>query len=103
MKIIRLITTLTLILGIVYFALDRHLYFYGKNDFNFYNRLPLKIKPEYRHEFERGFLLRDEFGFSLVSKGVVQYWHSDIKLTITDIIKYGFNENELVAYIQEIS
>ena len=103
MKTLKIGITLILLLGITYIVLDRDLYFYGKNDLGLYKRLPFNIEPEDRYTYEGGFLLRDGDDFSLVSKGDVQYVHSDIKLTITDILKYGFNENELVAYIQDIN
>ena len=57
----------TLILGVAYFALDRQLFYYGKHDLNIYNSLPLKIKPEFRYDFEGGFVLWDEYGISLES------------------------------------
>lgn len=49
--------------------LDRHLFYYNRNDFNLYSPLPLKIKPKYRPDNPGHFLLRDEFGFSIVGKG----------------------------------
>jgi hypothetical protein len=103
MKTLKLLITFILLLGIIYFVLDRDLYFYGKNDLGIYKRLPFNIEPEERIDYKGGFLLKDGDDFNLVSKGEVQYAHSEIKLTITDILKYGFNENELVAHVQDIS
>lgn len=98
MKTYKILLLITLIFGVAYFMLDRQLYFYGKNDFNFYNLLPLNIVPEDRPDFEGGFVLWDKYGISLVGKGV-KYWNSDIK--VGEIVKYSFNNQKLVAHIED--
>lgn len=97
-----IIFALTLILGVLYFALDRHLFYYGRNDFGFYRSLPLKVKPVFRYDFEGSFALEDEFGFRIISTGECQYVHSDIKLDVKNIIKYGYTKDTLIAFIENV-
>lgn len=58
----------------------------------------MHIVPEDRPDFEGGFILWDEYGISLVGKGV-KYWDSDIK--VDEIVKYSFNNQKLVAYVED--
>jgi len=90
----------TLILGVLYFTLDRQLFYYGKNDINIYGTLPLKVRPVFKYDFEGGFALEDEHGFRLISRGDCQYVHSDIKLNVRNIIGYGYAEDILIAHIE---
>lgn len=94
-----LLLVLVLILGIVYFLLDKELYLYGKNNLNVYGILPLNIKPVFRYEFEGGFALEDNHGFYIVSKGKHQYVHSEIKLNIKEFTNYYFDKEKLIAQI----
>lgn len=98
MKTFKLPLAIFLILGTVYYYLDRQLFYYGKNDLPMHNSLPLKIKPEYRHVFEGGIVLWDEHGFAHIGKGV-RYFGNDF--VINEIIKYGFNDEKLVAQIKD--
>lgn len=84
---------------IVYFILDKKLYYYGKNNFDIYNSLPLKIKPVFMYDFEGGFYLEDEYGFSLISKGINQYVGSERKFSIREIIKYGYTDKKLIVSV----
>ena len=59
MKKAIIILAVFLVLVSVYFVLDRKLFLYGRNDLNIYSSLPLKIKPEFRRDFEGGFELID--------------------------------------------
>jgi hypothetical protein len=88
---------------ITYFALDRQLYYYGKSNFNFYQSLPLKIKPQYwgYDMGNLGFVLVDESAMTLISKGDCQYLGSDLKFTIKQIIKYGYTNERLVAEVKD--
>lgn len=103
MKLIKLLVVLIVAFGITYFILDQQLYFYGKNILWSGQKLPLNITPESNNELDGGFVLRYEYGFSLVSKGEVKYVNTKEELNITDIIKYGFVENELVAQVKCIN
>ncbi len=103
MKKNKIIVISILILVTLYFVLDRQLFYYGKNDIDIYKSLPLKIKPENRLDFEGGFSLEDEYGFSLISKGECQYVHSEIKLNVKEIINYGYNDETLIVFIEDES
>lgn len=80
--------------------LDRHLFYYGRSDFNLYSPLPLKINPEYRLDNEGHFVLRDEFGFSIAGKGNTYKLHNS-KITIEHVLKYGFNDEKLIAVVED--
>jgi hypothetical protein len=81
----------------IYFIIDRHLFYFGESDFSFYRLLPMNIRPENRPYFENGFVLWDKDGMSLVGKGV-KYRQID-SITIDKIVNYGFNENVLITKI----
>lgn len=100
MKTYKIFFIVTLILGVLYLLLDRQLFYYGKNNFNIYGSLPLKVKPVFRYDFEGGFALEDEHGFQLISRGDCQYVHSDIKLNVKNIIGYGYADDTLIAFIE---
>lgn len=100
MKTTRILLVLTLISGITYFALDRQLFYYGKNDFGFYQLLPLDIIPEDRPNFENGFALKDEFGFTIAAKGNTYKYHNK-EIVIESIHSYCYNYDKVVAIIAD--
>lgn len=100
MKTTRILLVLTLISGIAYFALDRQLFYYGKNDFDFYQLLPLDIIPEDRPNFENGFALKDEFGFTIAAKGNTYKYHNK-EIVIENILSYCYNFDKVVAKIAD--
>ncbi|WP_408030143.1 hypothetical protein [Tenacibaculum xiamenense] len=105
MKIILLL--ILLFLTSAYLTLDKHLYFYGKNDIDVYNFLPFKIKPDFKTQFiidetlnfEKNFRLRDEHGFSIVAPKMV--YIVDKKVEVSKIIKYCFNEKNIFVVIRD--
>ena len=60
----------------------------------------MEIRPEFRYDFEGGFVFRDNHGFSRVGKGS-KYWDFDVE--VDNILKYGFNDDELVVQIVDIN
>jgi len=99
-----IILILILIPIVVYFiiAIDRQLYYYGKNDWEIYGTIPFKTVPNYLG-YDRG-----NYGFVLESEGGVaglgigkgaKYWTSDVE--INEIIKYGYNKEKLVALVND--
>ena len=98
MKAFKILVILIIALGIIYYQLDKHLFYYGKNDLHIYHLLPLKIEPEYRYPFEGGFALRDEYGFTIAAKGNT-YPVNNEKILINRVLKYGFNAKDLVAVV----
>ena len=98
MKTYKILLLITLIFGVAYFMLDRQLYFYGKNDFNFYNLLPLNIVPEDRPDFENGFAIKDEYGFTIAAKGNT-YKFKDTSIIINEVLSYYFNNEKVIARI----
>lgn len=98
MKAFNALLALTFAIGIIYYQLDRRLFFYGKNDLGIYNLLPLHVTPDYRPEWERGFALRDSTGVTLAADGNV--YHVDNKsVNIRKVLRYGFDKTNLVAVI----
>ena len=83
----------------VYFISDRKLYYYGKSHFNIYEKLPLKIKPQYwgYDMGNLGFVLVDESEMTLIAQGN-KYWTSNIE--VEKIIKYGYTAEKLIALVK---
>ena len=83
----------------IYCSLDYKLYYYGKSNFTFYPHLPLNIVPEFwgLQNGNLGFVLLDEGGLTLIANGS-KYWSSEV--VVDKILKYGFNKNQLIAYIK---
>jgi len=102
MKITKILFALLIVLVTTYYLLDRNLFYYGKSDFTSYNLLPLKIVPDYTAEWEYGFILRDEYGFSIAAK-VNSYPFNGKMVYINKVIKYGFSKNQLVAVVSDSS
>ena len=100
MKIIRILLLLTLVFGITYFILDRQLFYYGRNDINFYNLLPLNIVPEESPDFENGFALKDEFGFTIAAKGNT-YKYNEKEIRINKVLSYYYNSDKVFAKITD--
>ncbi len=99
MKKIRLLSAIAIILCFIYLIFDYQLSFYGKNDLNIFSPLPMNISPKYQPEFNGGFVLEDEFGFYLISKGQNRYKNSNMELDVKDIVKYGYNDKIIIAQI----
>jgi len=98
MKTIKILAILITILGIIYYQLDKRLFYYGRNDLHIYNLLPLNIQPDYQPPFEGGFSLRQEDGFSITGKGVA-YPVNKRTVWINRVLKYGYNAQYLVAVV----
>ena len=94
---------LAVMLSALYLYLDKKLFYYGKSDFTYHNLLPMDIQPRFRYDFEGGFALEEKDGFGLIFQGESQYIGSDRKLDIVDILKYGFNNDSLVALVEDQS
>lgn len=101
MKTVKIILIISFILGVVYFILDSRLFYYGKSDFNIYNALPLNIKPDYRPDFENGFALYDEFGFTIAAKSnTYEFENKDVK--IYNVLRYCFDNEKLIAFVEDV-
>jgi uncharacterized protein Smg (DUF494 family) len=100
MKRYKLLLVALLLMLVVFFMLDHHLFYYGRNDFNLYSSLPLKIKPEYRFDDKGKFVLRDEFGFSIIEPGNT-YKVDTNKIVMKNLVRYGFKSEELVATVED--
>lgn len=98
MKTIRILFVITIFSGIAYFVLDRQLFYYGKNDFSFYHLLPLDIVPEDRPDFENGFALKDNYGFTIAAKGNT-YKYNDKEVLINKVLSYCYNTEKVIAKI----
>ncbi len=92
---------LVLILSALYLYFDKILFYYGKNDFTYHNVLPMDMIPRFRYDFEGGFSLDEKDGFGLIFHGECRYAGSERKLDITDILKYGFNNDSLIALVED--
>jgi hypothetical protein len=86
---IKTLLTLLLISGLTLLYIDRKLFFYGRNYFNFYKPLPFNTYTDYKEIFNGGFALRDEHGFSII--------HED-KDTL---LRYGYDHNEIITQFKD--
>jgi len=100
MKTFKILAILIIVLGIIYFQLDKRLFYYGRNDLHIYHLLPFSIEPDYQPPFEGGFALRDENGFSIAGKGVA-YRVNNRTIWINTVLKYGFNTQHFVAVVND--
>ena len=98
MKTIKILLVITIISGIAYFILDGLLFYYGRNDFNFYRLLPLDIIPDDKPDFENGFALKDKNGFTIAAKGNI-YRFKDKEVHINLVQSYCYNAEKVVAKI----
>ncbi len=101
MRKFQILLVIVLIMGAVYFVFDRHLFYYGKNNFNFYNSLPLELKPIFNYDIKGEFAIEDKHGFYLVSWGKHQYVGSEKEIIVQEIIRYGFTDEKLIAQIAD--
>lgn len=100
MKTLKIISILIVIVGALYYQLDKRLFYFGRNDFSIYNLLPLNIKPEYRPSFEGGFALKDNYGLTIAAKGNPH--PVDNKTVLIDrVLRYGFDDNNLTAIVTD--
>lgn len=93
-----------LILGTVYLITDSKLYFHGKSKYNILNySLPLKVNPDYWGTDVSfpvvGLTIKDKYGLVLIGKGSYFVQDEDT-ITVERIIKYGINEDKLIAFIE---
>jgi hypothetical protein len=70
MKLNKILLVFILIIGSIYYVLDRQLFYYGKNNLGLYDLLPLKLEPRYNYEFEGGFCIEDSLNYAIICKGV---------------------------------
>jgi hypothetical protein len=99
MKSFKILLVIFLMLGTTYVVLDKQLFYYGKNNLHIYNSLPLQFKPVYRNDFEGGFAIEDNYGFYLISRGRHKYIGTEAEIDIGEIIKYGIDDQRLVAHV----
>lgn len=104
MKRISILGLIIVLLGIIYFIADKQLFYYGKNDLKIYKSLPLEIRPEFRNDFEGGFVLRNRDGFAIAGKDVSvgEIGDTAFQYDIIDkVLKYGFNNESVVILIKD--
>ncbi|MFO7575032.1 MAG: hypothetical protein R6W67_07725 [Bacteroidales bacterium] len=102
MRTYTILLVLTLVLGVVYFILDRQLFYYGRNDFNLYHLLPLNVVPEQRPDFEGGFGLKDDYGFTIAAKGNT-YKFNGKDILINEVVNYYFNTDRVIAQVVDVN
>lgn len=100
MKVIIGILLLICIGGLLYFNLDKRLYYFGRNDFD-RDDLPLGIKPEYRPLFEGGFGLRDEYGFTIAARGNT-YKNGGDEILIENVVSYCWGNDRVIVNIRDV-
>ncbi|RNC83395.1 MAG: hypothetical protein ED557_11940 [Balneola sp.] len=96
MKILQISIILTVILSVLFLLIDRNLFFYGENKFDFYS-LPLNFIPESRPSFEGGFVIRDSMGMSIIGTGI-RYRQSDFK--VAKFQKYAIHKDTVYAQLE---
>ena len=99
-------TTIWLILGLIFIAfitaffIDSRLYYYGKSKWSTYDKLPFKVTPQYWGT-DRGMIgfVLSHYDETLIGKGNKYFDYP--KITVSEVIKYGFNEGKIVALVND--
>jgi hypothetical protein len=100
-KILLILAILIVCCLTAYFKLDEKLYYFGKSNFDIYQKLPLNIKPVFKNDYPSEFRLEDDSGFSIASRGEHQYIGSDVEINIKKIIAYTFTHQKLNILIED--
>ncbi len=101
-KISILIIT-TFVFGLVYFIADSKLFYYGESTHNILGKsLPLELQLDFLDSRVSypiiGFVIKDQYGVIQIGRKVsINIDTTTVK--IKEVIKYGFNENFLVANV----
>ena len=99
MKFSKVLFVLSIIFATSYYFLDRELFYYGKSNFTSYNLLPMNIIPDYPTSWGWRFTLRDTIGSNLT----YSYPINKRNIFINKVLKYGFNNNQVVAIVSDSS
>lgn len=97
MKKIFFTTILIVVIIASWLYTDKQLFYYGQNKLD-YKSLPMGIYPEFKHDFEGGTVIRDQYGFSLLAHGFPIPYSSSIK--IQKLIKYGYNSKSILVLLE---
>lgn len=81
-----------------YLVLDKQLSYYGRNNFDWENEIPLKIKPIFGYDFEGGIYLADEYDMSIVTQGLNEYRNGD-SINVKTIKRYGYSDSKVLAEV----
>lgn len=100
---ISLLIALTIIFGLLYIFADSKLYYYGESTHNIFKKtLPLGLKPDFWSSDVSypivGFTITNKYGISILGKDVTYNIGLDT-MKVEKVIKYGFNDTTLVAFI----
>ncbi len=98
MKTFKILAILIVVVGIIYYQLDKQLFYYGRHDLHIYHLLPFNVQPDYYPPFEGGFALRNQDGLSIASQSDA-YPVNNKMISIYKVLKYGFNKQDLVAIV----
>ncbi|MEI6090968.1 MAG: hypothetical protein WCR42_10980 [bacterium] len=101
-----IIISLVFICSLIFFISDGKLYYYGHSNFNIFKKsLPLNLEPDYFDGHVSwppvGFGILDR-GFYLITKENSWNFNGDT-IKINEIVKYGFNDKQLMALINSTS
>src|SRR5450631_2782239 len=100
MKSLKTLFVLIVVLGIIFYRLDKFLFYYGKNEIHIYHPLPFKIVPDYKPEFDGGFALRDKYGDAVAANGIF-YFFNHQKIFIKDLLAYSFDTKEMIVIVKD--
>lgn len=94
----QIVCILISLIGVI--IIDSKLFYFGKNEFNSFLKLPFDVKPEYwgYNKGQLGFVLTEKEGNTLVAKGV-KYWESSLE--VSELIRYGFNNTKIVVVVTD--
>lgn len=89
---------------IIYIIIDGKLYYYGLSNFEInVESLPAGLKPNYYGSDVsypiQGFVIEDGLRFLIIGKNKSHRFDS-ISFRTKEVIKYGYNENFLIAFIE---
>lgn len=84
------------LLIVVFFVLDYHLYFVGQGYIN-YRALPHKVVPVSRPMLSGGFYIKDATGIPIIAKGQTSYGASALGGVVAEIVEYGYTDTCLIV------
>lgn len=104
-KVILITLSISIVLALIYLIADSKLYYYGESNVNIFKHdLPLKLEPNYWDSDYCipivGFVL--EYNKIVFIGKEVEYNYFNDTIVVNEIIRYGFNENTLIAQIEDV-
>ena len=86
--------------------IDSRLFYFGRSRFNVcHYSLPLGLNPEFWGTDicypMLGFVIEGEYGITIIAKET-KYEFNNVAIEINEVLKYGFNDEQLIALITDV-